>query len=62
MYSKFEKLLEERQLTAYRVSVETGIASSTFAAWKAGQYKPKAEKLMVLAKYFDVPLDYFYEE
>lgn len=59
MYDKFEKLLEERNLTAYRVSKDTGISTATLTEWKNGKYKPKVEKLMILADYFGVPLEYF---
>ena len=59
MYDKFEKLLEERNLTAYRVAKDTGISTATFTEWKNGKYKPKVEKLMILADYFKVPLEYF---
>lgn len=59
MYSKFEKLLEERNLTAYRVSKDTGISTATLTEWKNGKYNPKLNKLMVLADYFNVPLEYF---
>lgn len=59
MYEKFEKLLVERNLTAYRVSKDTGISTATLTEWKNGRYKPKVDKLMVLADYFKVPLEYF---
>lgn len=61
MYEKFEALLKERNLTAYRVSQETGIATSTLTEWKNGKYQPKVDKLLALAKYFDVPIEYFLE-
>lgn len=61
MYERFAKLLEERNLTAYKVSTDTGIATATLTEWKNGTYKPKVEKLMILAKYFGVPLEYFLE-
>ena len=61
MYERFAKLLEERNLTAYKVSNDTGIATATLTEWKNGTYKPKVDKLMVLAKYFGVPLEYFLE-
>lgn len=61
MYEKFEKLLNERNITAYQVSKETGIATATFTEWKKGTYKPKVEKLVLIAQYFDVPLEYFLE-
>lgn len=61
MYEKFEKLLNERNITAYQVSKETGIATATLTEWKKGTYKPKVEKLALIAKYFDVPIEYFLE-
>lgn len=62
MYEKFARLLEERNITAYQVSKDTGIATATLTEWKNNTYKPKVDKLMVLAKYFGVPLDYFLED
>lgn len=62
MYEKFAKLLDDRNLTAYRVSKDTGIATSTLTEWKNGTYTPKVEKLMVLANYFDVPIEYFLKD
>ena len=59
MYKKFEKLLVERNVTAYRVSKDTGISTATLTEWKKGTYKPKVEKLALIAKYFDVPIEYF---
>lgn len=61
MYERFERLLEERGLTAYKVAMDTGIATATLTEWKKGTYKPKVDKLMALAKYFNVPLEYFLE-
>ena len=59
LYEKFQKLLDERGLTAYRVSKDTGIANSTLTEWKNGKYTPKVDKLLVLSEYFQVPLEYF---
>ena len=59
MYEKFERLLEERGVTAYKVSKETGVATATLTEWKNGTYTPKVDKLMLIAKFFDVPIDYF---
>lgn len=62
MYQKFEQLLKETGKTAYRVAKETGISTATLSSWKAGEYKPKLEKLRILADYFGVPIDYFLKE
>jgi transcriptional regulator with XRE-family HTH domain len=62
VYKKFAELLEKRKVTAYRVSKETGIPANTFTDWKNGRSKPKFDKLMALAKFFDVPVEYFHDE
>lgn len=62
MYKKFEALLIERKLTTYKVAKDTGISNTTFSDWKRGKSKPKLEKLIILAKYFGVPVEYFAEE
>lgn len=62
MYTKYARLRDDREVTDYRVAKETGIATSTLSAWKAGFYRPKIDKLILLAQYFDVPVDYFLEE
>lgn len=62
MYEKFERLLSERNLTSYKVSLATGISQSSLSDWKRGISKPKVDKLQILADYFDVPLEYFLKE
>ena len=62
MYGRYVALREKKGVTDYRVAVETGITKSTFSDWKSGRSVPKADKLLSLAKYFDVPVDYFLEE
>ena len=58
-YEKFEKLIKDNGTTAYRVSKDTGISTATLTNWKKGKYKPKLEKMAILANYFGVPLEYF---
>ena len=62
MYKKFQKLLEERGVTAYRVAKETGLTTSSLTEWKNGHYTPKADKMLKIAEYFGVPLEYFYKD
>ena len=59
MYEKFAELLDKNNKTAYAVSKETGIAQSVLSDWKNG--RSKFDKLLILAKYFDVPVEYFAE-
>lgn len=62
MYKKFADLLERTNKTAYQVSRETGIAQSILSDWKTGRSKPKFDKLLILAKYFEISVTYFADE
>lgn len=59
MYEIYEKLRDAHGLTDYRVSRDTGIPAGAFSNWKAGRYAPKADKLLILADYFHVPVERF---
>lgn len=58
MYEIFQKLCEEKGISAYKVCKETGITTATMSNWKAGRYKIKADKLQKIADYFEVSLEY----
>ncbi len=62
MYERFVSLLERDGVTAYKVAIDTGMPASTFSDWKKGKSAPKIEKLYKIAKYFNVPLEYFVDE
>lgn len=59
MYEKYVKLRDSKKISDYKVSLDTGITKSTFTDWKTGRSKPKLDKLLKLAEYFGVPVDYF---
>ena len=59
MYEKYASLRDKKGVTDYEVSKQTGIATATLTSWKQGVYTPKVDKLLLLADYFEVPLDYF---
>lgn len=61
LYEKFEELLSKTNKTAYQVSKDTGVSTATLSSWKAGEYTPKVDKLMILADYFGVDIKYFLE-
>ena len=57
MYEVFEKLCQEKGIKPSRVAKDCGIANSTFSDWKAGRYTPKTDKMVKIAKYFEVSLE-----
>ena len=59
LFKEFEKLLQEHKTTINRVAVETGIPKTVLYDWKSGRCTPKVDKMIILAKYFNVPLEIF---
>lgn len=59
MYSNFLELLKERNLKSSDVARATGISNATFSDWKHGRSVPKFDKLVKIADFFSVPVEYF---
>lgn len=57
MYERYAKLRNERGMTDYRVAQDTGIATATLSEWKKGTYTPKVDKLLAIARLFNVSLE-----
>ncbi len=55
---RLNELLSARNITAYRLSKDTGISDSMLARWKSGERLPSLENAEALADYFDVSIDY----
>lgn len=58
MYEIFEFLLQEQNITAYKVSKETGVTQSALSNWKRGKSTPSAKNLQKIANFFNVSIDY----
>ena len=50
--------MNERNITARKLSQDTGISTGNISDWKSGRSKPSTEKLSMLAEYFNVSTDY----
>jgi repressor LexA len=59
LYEKIKRLADAKGVSMYQISVETGIPYTCLADWKSGRSKPKFDKLVKLAKYFGVDVEYF---
>lgn len=59
LYRKYAELRDLSGVTDYEVSKQTGVSTSTLTNWKYGRYTPKLDKLLALAKYFNVSVEYF---
>lgn len=54
----FVNILSKRNISAYRLSQDTGITQGMISYWKSGERMPSAENLITLADYFDCSVDY----
>jgi repressor LexA len=58
MYDRFDQLLQERELTSYRVAKMTGIDASIFSNWKRGLSTPNADNMTKIANALGVSVEY----
>lgn len=51
-------LMAETNVSAYKISKETGISDRLIGYWKKGEKTPSAENLLTIANYFGISVDY----
>ena len=55
---RLKELRIEKSLTIKQLSKEVGIGSSSLCRWENCQADVKGSQLIILAKYFEVTIDY----
>lgn len=58
-FLKLDTLVNARKTTCYAVAKCLGFAPAVFSDWKSGKSMPKTDKLLKIAEYFGVTIDYF---
>lgn len=53
---KIFKLMDNKGVTAYKLSKETGISESVISRWKSGEQSPSISSLVKVAHYFQCGL------
>ena len=61
-FEKLEALVEAREITLYKLAMELEFSNTLFSDWKSGKSMPKTDKLLKIAKYFGVGIEYFIVE
>lgn len=51
-------IMNEKKISAYKMSKETGISDSLIGYWKKGERVPNAENLILISNYLEVTIDY----
>lgn len=59
-YGKYTRARDAKGVTDFAVSKEVGAAPSCFTDWKKGRCTPKTERLMKIAAYLGVSIEYFF--
>ena len=57
-YETYAKLRDARGMNDGRVAKALGLERRALSDWKLGKATPKADKLMLIADYFGVSVDY----
>ena len=57
-FHKIEELVNKRGITLYALAKELGFAKSLFSDWKSGKSMPKTDKLIKIADYVGVTVEY----
>lgn len=52
------KLIDERNITAKKLSEVINVSTGNISDWKSGRSTPSSEKIVLIAKYFNVSTDY----
>ncbi len=58
MYNKIQLLMMSRHMNKAELSKAIGVSSGNLSDWANGRSQPSIDKLIKLADYFDVSLDY----
>lgn len=58
---KLFELMKTNNITAKKLSVSIGASEGNISDWKSGKAIPSAEKLVLIADFFDVSIDYLLE-
>lgn len=60
-FQKVEELVNKKGITFYRLAKELELTKTLFSEWKRGKSMPKTDKLIKIADYFGVSIEYFLE-
>lgn len=49
--------MDSQKISAYKMSKDTGISDRLIGYWRKGEKLPNAENLIIIANYFNTPID-----
>ncbi len=59
-YHNYSFYRDQKGLTDYHISQQTGVTRSTISDWKHGRHQPQAKTLQKIADYLNVEVNAFY--
>jgi transcriptional regulator with XRE-family HTH domain len=61
-FRKLDALVNERDISFYKLISDLGLRRNIFSDWKSGRSMPKMDKMIKITTYFGVEPDYFLKE
>ncbi|EGP5595297.1 hypothetical protein BH743_12225 [Enterococcus faecium] len=59
---KLKELRTEQNFLVEQIALFVGVSTASIRNYESGTTYPNVERLLKLANFFDVPLDYFFKE
>jgi len=56
--NRIKELRKQKNMTQKELAKHLKIADSTLSYWEMGRYEPDSEALLMLSRFFQVPIDY----
>lgn len=61
-FQKVESLVNAKGITLYALAKNLGFSPVVFSDWRIGKSMPKTDKLLKIANFFGVSVDYFFKD
>ena len=58
-FQKLDSLAKAKEISFYALAKELGFSPVVFSDWRVGKSIPKTDKLLKIANFFGVSIDYF---
>ena len=55
---RLKELRVEKEIPQEKLAAELGVGNGTISLWENGKREPKLSNLILIAKYFDISIDY----
>lgn len=60
VFERIDKIVKEKGIVPSKMMKDLGFSNGLYSQWRSGSQKPSSSKIVAIAEYLDVPVDYFF--